>query len=322
MVINKSIITVCIICVCFLCGCKKNESDLSEGLQQNTEGSSQSVNLNENSLIYEEMTFKNPETGVFVLAVNEAGDMCTLNEDGYVKMYTSSGKLKFSHPNCIDFTSFCCEGNTLYAYDSVRAEIICMNLETGDKKVIAESFAVAETLRMEKMGDELYLLVVPEGYQCEEEENEYVNYGECLFRISLSDGSCEKVEVDNIIAMYGGQNGKLHYYVYRSGEYALCEYDTVTKVERVCYEDMMNRYGITYLSAFVYEQDIFVYSGLVDPCVRVISLKDGTELVKSEEILLLSGNDMDCVRGNVLFGGYLLDGTPGELKYFYINPIG
>lgn len=77
MVINKSIITVCIICVCFLCGCKKDESDLPKGIQQSTEGSSQSVNLNEDSLLYEEMTFKNPETGVFVLAVNEAGDMCT-----------------------------------------------------------------------------------------------------------------------------------------------------------------------------------------------------------------------------------------------------
>lgn len=319
---NKPIIALCIMCVVLLCGCKEDENDMSNGLWQRIEGSSQPVDLNEESLHYEEMTFQNPETGVFVLSVNEAGEMCTLNEDGHIKMYAPSGTLKYSYPNCIDFTSFCCEGNNVYAYDSVKAEIIWMNLETGERKLIAESFAAEEVLRMEKLGEELYLLIIPEGYQEKDEGNDYVNYGECLFCVSLIDGSCEKVEIENVIAMYGGQNGRLYYYVYRNGKYALYEYNTITKVERVCYDDMKESYGITYLSAFVYEQDIFVYSGLIEPCIRAISLKDGTELVKSEEIMLYSGNDMDCIKGNVIFGGYPLDGTPGELRYFYINPIG
>lgn len=307
----------CVVCLFLISGCEDSEWKEVEQIKKNNQGNSVMSKQDEDTFLIEKITFNNPEKGVFICAVNEMGDVCTLAEDGIIKVHTKSGDMKYACSDCIDFTAFCYEESSVYAYDAVKSEIVCVNVETESKKTIVEDFFVEEVLRMEKVGDELYMLVVPKEYQSRAEKNEYVDYSECLFHVSLLDGSWEKILIDNIIAIYKAQNGLLYFYVYRDDTYMLCEYDTSTKKERVCY-DVMKNYEVKYLSAFVYEQDVFVYSELNTPCIRAISMETGLEIFQSERIMLFSGNEMDYVRGNVVYFGYMVDGTENYLQSFYM----
>lgn len=267
---------------------------------------------------YVEWESVNLGEGVFVFSVNEDGNIFVLTEDGNIKTYTKTGEIKQTYPNCIDFTAFCCENNNLYAYDAVKNEIVWIDFETGNRRIVTEEFDAEEVLKMEKVGNDIYMLIVPENYQGMKGENEYIDFQECLYRVSITDGSQEKLMIDNIIAIYAAGNGKLYYYAYQNDTYVLCEYDTVTGEDYVCY-DMMEAFGVKYLSAFVYEQDMFVYSELVTPCIHSISLKDGAEMYCSEDIFIFSGKDVDCVQGNVVCLGYAIDGTPRKLQSFFVD---
>ncbi len=314
MKIKNIIYMFCIICLYFLCGCgrKNEETELIKT-------SEKEYYLEDiQSPFCEKKEFVNPEKGVYVFSANQNGDICTLAQDGNIKLRTHLGDMKFTCPECIDLTSFYCEDTVLYAYDAVKREIICIDFELGNRQIIVDDFAVEEILRMEKVGSNMYILAVPVGYQSKVGANEYVDYDECLFRVSLPEGKCEKIMIENILAIYGAENGKLYYYAYRDETYMLCEYNTETMEEIVCC-DMMKTYGIKYLSAFVFEQNIFVYSELITPCIRGISMRDGSEIFQSKEIFLYSGNDIDYVHGNVIYYGYLPDGTDSELQSFYIT---
>lgn len=318
---------LCALCgmsLLLLAGCKEKTGEVTKTVTPTVEAQ-EATKMEDTeempSVAYAPMEYSNPATGVLGFAADEAGDLYVLENDGVLTCYGATGKVKKSYSDCLDFTAFMCEDGTLYAYDAVKHQVEALDVESGAKKTITDRFYAEEVLKIGKAGDSLYILMIPEHYQSMAGENEYHDYGECLYRISLTDGKTVKLPIRGITALYVTEDESVYYYAYQEGTYVLCRYDTGTGESSVrC--DMMAQAGVTYVTAFVFEQGVFSYAEPTTPCVRAVSLKDGTELKKTEEILILSGNDMDCVNGNILYYGYPVDGTPNCLNWFYVeNPF-
>lgn len=290
----------------------------SEGQQETAKAIEQQEEKTET--VYEELAYTNPATDVLVFAADENGDSYALTADGVLTRYTVNGEVKNTYEGCIDFTAVCCEDGRLYAYDAVKCEIVMLDVTTGKKETVAEQLPAEEVLKMVKTEDALYLLLVPKNYQIYTGGDDYVGFGEMVYRVSLADGTKDVLLLDGVLALYEAENGELYYYAYQEKTYVLGKYDVETGKGIVCY-DMLEQFGVKYLSAFAYEQDLFVYAELETPSIHVLSLKENEEVKKTENILLLSGNDMDCIKGNVLYFGYPVEEKSNCLQSFFLDGL-
>ena len=266
---------------------------------------------------YEKMEFTNAAEGVLAFAADRNGDVYVLEQDGILTGYEKNGSIKKTYPDCLDFMAMCCDDGMIYAYDAVKKEIIALNAEDGSRKTVLEQRSVYEVLKIVKLGETLYVLIVPELMQSMVGNNDYQDFGERLYKVSLTNGNREELPIDGVIAIYASEEDILYYYAYQDETYVLCQYNTESGDSSICY-DMMTQFGIKYLSAFVYESGVFSYAELNTPAIHVISTKDGREIKKTDEVMLLSGNDMDCIKGNLVYSGYPPNGEENFLQSFYL----
>ncbi len=267
--------------------------------------------------IYEKMEFTNSAEGVLAFAADGNGDVYVLGQDGILTGYEKNGSIKKTYPDCLDFMAMCCDNGMIYAYDAVKEEITALNTADGSRKTVLKDMYAQEVLKIVKLGDALYVLAIPKSMQSMAGNHDYQDFGECLYKVSLTDGKREKLPVDGIIAIYASELEDLYYYAYQDETYVLCWYDTESGKSGICY-DMMTQFGIKYLSAFVFEPGVFAYAELNSPAIHVISTGDGREIKKTDEVMLLSGNDMDCIKGNIVYSGYPADGRENFLQSFYL----
>lgn len=300
-----------IVCVCILCALGMLLSAGCNSVQNGDETGTKKQPL------YEKVEFTNAAEGMLAFTADRNGDVYVLEQDGSLTGYEKNGRIKKTYPDCLDFTALCCDNGVIYAYDAVKKEITALNTEDGNRKTVLEKMYVQEVLKIVKSGEDLYILLIPEHMQSMAGSNDYHDFGERLYKVSLTDGSREELQINGIIAIYASEDESLYYYAYQEETYVLCRYDTEAGESSVCY-DMMAQFGIKYLSAFACESGVFAYAELSSPAIHVVSTEAGNEIRKTDEILLLSGNDMDCIKGNVVYAGYPVDGKENLLQSFYL----
>lgn len=306
---------LCAVSMLLFTGCGKEEKQAADdtvGSVQNTDAAETADQPH-----YEKMEFTNAAKGALAFAADTNGDVYVLDQDGVLTGYETNGSIKKTYPDCLDFFALCCDHGMIYAYDAVKNEITALQTEDGTRKTVSEGMYVHEVLKIVKLGDALYVLAIPEYMQSMAGNHDYQDFGERLYQVSLTDGSRKELPISGVIAIYASENDSLYYYAYQEETYVLCRYDTESGESEICY-DMMAQFGIKYLSAFTYEPGVFAYAELNTPAIRVISTDGGAELRQTDDVMLLSGNDMDSIKGNVVYFGYLADGQENFLQSFYL----
>lgn len=312
MLKNKMMYAICSLSFLLFVGCRVQTEYV--GTEKELTGNIEEIKQNN----FQKIEYTNMPMDMYGFAAGEDGMLYVLMQDGTLQQYTINGEPLRFYSDCMDFTAFCYADKMLYAYDAVKREIVAIDIETAEKSTVIENFAVEEVLKMIVLDDALYVLIVPEQYQAFGKEDEYVSFEESLYKITLEEGKKEQLSIDGILAIYKDGRERLYYYAYQDETYVLGEYDTETGEGRICY-DMMKQFGVRYLSAFVYEQDKFAYAEITTPRIQVISLTGGMELGSIEEVLLFSGNDMECVRGNILYLGYHPEERGNTLQGIYLG---
>lgn len=314
---------LCAIGVLLFAGCEQKEpladnpaapSQSREETKAPEQGTDDSRNGNRQ--FYEKMEFASLAEGALVFAADTNGDVYVLRQDGVLTGYRKDGSIKQTYPECLDFTALCCDQGMLYAYDAVKREITALNTEDGSRRTVLADLYAQEVLKIVKLEDALYVLTVPENMQGMAGNHDYIDFGERVYQISLTDGKRETLSLDGVIAIYASA-GSLYYYAYQGETYILGRYDPKSGESSRCF-DMMAQFGIKYLSAFVFESDTFAYAELNTPAIHVLHTGDGQEIKKTDPVLLLSGNDMDCIRGNVVYNGYSAEGEESGMQSIYL----
>ncbi|NLJ97426.1 MAG: carbohydrate ABC transporter substrate-binding protein [Clostridiales bacterium] len=76
-----------------------------------------------------------------------------------------------------------------------------------------------------------------------------------------------------------------------------------------------------YISAFVYEKESFICSDLNNSMIKMINPVDSSETVIDDKVLILSGNDMTYLGGNVIYFALGADKNPNEIKSVFLDKI-
>lgn len=298
---RKYILSVLCLLFAFLAGCDKSYPDKKIEPQS-----------------FQKISFSNNATEVAAFTVSLDSDLYVIEIGGLLTRYKSDGTIIQEYEGTGDFTAMCWNDGVLYAYDAVKHQIVRFNIENGENKVIAENFEVDEVLKLVKAGEYLYALAVPDAHgNIEPGLNGYIDFGEILYQINIKTGAIKDTKEDKIIAIYCASDGTLYYYAYRDDVYALFYYNTKNGESTKLYD--LSDAG--YISAFVYEGDYFVCSDLENANIKVIRLNDGMEEQLADKLLVISGNDMTYLYGNIIYFGYYADGKPNSFNSKYLGDI-
>lgn len=266
---------------------------------------------------FQKVNFTNPVNEIITFTVSTDSNLYILGANGLLSAYKNDGTLIREYENTGDLIAVCWHNGMIYAYDAVKQRIITLNTENGEIKNISDELKAEEILKLTFAGEYLYALAVPEVHgDYVPGPNRYINFGEIIYQINPKTGEVKNIHEDNIIAIYTASDGKLYYYAYRDDTYALYHYNTKDGQSSKLYD--MNDTG--YITAFVYEKDYFVYSN--QETVVALNLSDNTEKIVDEQVLILCGNDMTCLYGNVIYFGYRLDYKPNTIISIYLENIG
>lgn len=263
---------------------------------------------------FQKITVSNPASEVVTFTVSPDGNLYILEAGGLLTVYKNDGTLMHEYENTSDFIAVCWHDGMVYAYDAVKQQIVALDTKDGSIKKITDELKAEEILKLASAGEYIYALAVPEVHNYELGPNGYINFGEILYRINPKTGEVIDTNETNIIAIYAASDGKLYYYAYRDDAYALYTFGTKDGKSAKLY----NLDDIGYITAFVYENDYFIYSD--HEKVVMLNLSDNTEKVIEEPILILCSNDMTFLKGNIIYFGYYTD-KPNAINSVYIEDI-
>ncbi len=297
---RRCVLIVMFLLLALLAGCDKSVHDKARESQP-----------------FQKISFTNTATDVVAFTVSSDSNLYVLKIGGLLTRYSNEGTVLQEYANTEDFTAICSDEGMIYAYDAVKHQIVSLNTGDGEIRVITGKFIADEVLKLVKTGEYLYALSIPEAHgSFEPGLNEYIDYGEILYRINLKTGKIEDTNEDKIIAIYYASDGMVYYYAYREDTYALYSYNTKNKKSAKLYD--MNDVG--YISAFIYEGDYFIYAHLNNNSMMVRDLSGGIEEQLDDGLLILSGNDMTYISGNVIYFGYYADG-PNSFNSIYLGDV-
>ena len=270
-----------------------------------------------NTELYKEIKFYNQPSEVLTFTVSTDGEIYLIKTDGILSRYKNDGTLVQQYDDVGDITAMCWDNDIIYAYDAVKGQIINLDTADGEIKPISENFEVDEVLKLVKNGNYLYALAIPDAHASFKPGlNGYMDFGEILYRIDLKNGKIQDLDEDNIIAIYNGKDNNLYYYAYRDDEYALYSYNSKSKSSK-----LFNMNDTGYISAFVYEKESFICSDLNNSLIKMINPVDSSETVIDDKVLILSGNDMTYLGGNVIYFALGADKNPNEIKSVFLDKI-
>ncbi|NLJ96051.1 MAG: hypothetical protein GX321_02765 [Clostridiales bacterium] len=296
----KNIFIIILISLISLTGCNKTDNDIIE------------IDS------YERINFSNPVNNPFVFTVSKSGDIFLLEINGNLKHFSIEGNLIKEYADSRDFTALCCDNNELYVYDAVKSQIVCLNIENGERKTITESLKVYEMQKLIKIDNDLYALGISNiNDNVVTDKHDLVNFDLKLYKINIKTGKYEILEEDNIMSIYATTDGGMYYYGYRDGEYGIYSYNTKngksTKVYDMIETDIVN--------AFVYENDCLVYFDMQNSSIKALRLSDGKEDIVEENIVIAYGSNMSFVKGNVVYCGLRTYGSPNNISSIYIEDL-
>jgi len=200
-----------------------------------------------------------------------------VTSEGIVFMlsYSDEGKYYLHRMNCkedkmIELTDeyegihYLSANNQLILYNRSRQCLEMWDTQLTYEKDFLKGFSCFEIKEFIEEGDFLYFLcVIDNPYESEtgivfDEESGYMDFGETIYKTSLSGENMEKVSSHGVISMFQTQNGKTYFYTYQKGNYWIEEYDWSQQKTTEKYK--ANDLGYTY--AFAVIGDSLIFNGL------------------------------------------------------------
>ncbi len=295
---RKSVFCIVLSILCLLLGCNQpKETNISHELKP-----------------YEKLSFTMP-TEIMTFCISTNREIFALKAGGKLGRYEHDGTKIQEYENSTDYLALCWGDDSIYAFDAVKYQIVSLNIENGNPKVIVDNLNTDEILKLAMADGYLYALAVSDAHGHSDNSSKgYTDFGEKLYQIDPQTGKTIDTQEDNIIAIYGGSDGTLYYYAYRNDTYALYTYSQ-GKSKKI--HDM--KYT-SYISAFIYENGQFIYSTIENPSLIYHRFSDKIDIVIAEDTFLLSGNDMTFLDGNVIYYGYH-SSTDNALHSIYLEDI-
>ena len=278
-----------LILLMFVAACSKADS---EGNQKKTEFEKMNLPLDQET------------TGVF--AYSDEGELFSVHEDGKLMLYGFDGKLKASFDGFSEASDLCCIGNKLYGCVGVQNALVCLDLENGRvQTLIDETAPNTEVTNLVTAGGKIYAF-----------STDLTQFAFSVWELNPKKKTAEELPLSDVTAIYGASDGKLYYCAGGANQYSLYAYDADRKKGTLLYE-LDNVYKILSLTAFVYENDCFVFYSLrpEDSSLVVLSMEDGKTAKFGENLYIGRGKHLQCIAGNLVC--YILSADYGLMNDFY-----
>ena len=244
-------------------------------------------------------------TDLRAVAISPNGKLFAVPYDGVLTQFTYDGEAVKTYPDTEAFYSLCADDNFVYAYDIAQSRFVKMNCGDGKITPLGDTFTPEEIKNLVIAGNTLYALIIA----CfDDDDNKshdhshdytmnadgYIDFEEKLYSININNGKMTEEKSENIISIYAGSDSILYYYAYTNNEYGLYRLKN-GKNEKV---PALSEAG--YTSAFVFENNQFIYQSLQDGSVKARNLSDGRETIIYTDFHLFSAYDLKFYAGNII----------------------
>jgi len=235
----------------------------------NKENRKDSINDSSNLILSElnsDDSFLLDGKNISSFTLSDNGEIYAVEEDIPLARYNRHGELIEKYDNAGSLNSIYYYNKKIYAYDTKKNCIVAYDLSNKKQSKISHEFniEIAEIKDLFVVNDTVFAFIVPNHFFENEEdirhwgepdENGYVDYGELLYCVNISDGKLIDSKIDNIISVYKSTNEDVYYYAYKDKNYGLYLYNTKSGESKKISD--MNDVG--YLFAFIYENNNFTY---------------------------------------------------------------
>lgn len=306
---KKSIILIFLLVSALICGCtaeKKNPDKNNVNMSSNSE-----------SDIGDPNSVKEVYSGGDCVAFLAGGNdlyISTENSDEIIKYKDGNEETRYSLGEGMH-TNLCISDNFLYSvsYTDKGLFLNSFNTANNETKSFELDHSITSVLSMCAVGEYVYAITRDldnyRKYDVEkfDEDDDYYNYGELVYKINTSDGSAEKMDIPNIVCLSEKANGIVVFYAYDSqGGYYFTEYNC----EKNTFSERKYNNNFKYIFSFAADGDTIFFSDLNNAKVSSSGISDG--IARSDiapNIWAKSGNDVQ------LSGGYCyaLDSMTGNV---------
>lgn len=236
------------------------------------------------------------------------------NSDDIVKYKDGKEEARYS-PGKGMHTNLCISDNFLYCVSHTDKGLFLNAVDTAgnETKSFKLDRSITRVASMCAVGEYVYAVTYnvdddrPRDIEKFDEDDDYYNYGELVYKINTSDGSAEKMDIPNIVCLSKKANGIVVFYAYDSvGGYYFIEYDC----EKSTFSEKKYNNNFKYIFSFAADGDTILFSDLNNAKVSSSGIYDG--IARSDiasNIWAKSGNDVQ------LSGGYCyaLDSMTGNV---------
>ena len=246
--------------------------------------------------------FRSKAADLISAAIGPNAEVYAVSRETGVGLYTFDGDLLEEYPGTEHLLHLYCSGGLLYGYDYVTKNVVELNPQSGEIKVIYAGLPAAEVRSLTVTGGHILLIVVPSfetlDFDLIQSDDQYMDFGEKMMVIEIQSGELtERTDIVNPIALYQSADGTLYVYAHPANmRYVLYSYDTNTwKASQYA---VMNDTG--YLYRFAFESGCFVYVSTMND-IRIKRMSDELIYVGADVIPLIIGGGFAYHKGNVVF---------------------
>lgn len=222
--------------------------------------------------------------------------------------------------------ALCIADDGIYAADSRGCRVLKLTKDGVLIETVCDVPEFMEIKALELAESSLYYLAVPfPEFDSIEEHGDDASAADSVelsdlemrfaeaYRISLTDGVCKRMDVNNPICQYIAGDGQLYYYVYQNDSYQLLRYrfDNGETV-RIADTDALG-----FMNALVYENGNLYYADGTWNRICKASLSGQEADIYARDVFILHDGDFYYWRGNVIF----LNRVAGKIQVIPIEAI-
>ena len=281
----------------FVAGCSKSK-DLDKYFPDNTNGLPENANdiYYRSSGLIRNMDLL-PNGSLSLLTASETGMeffSVVVNGQEHREIISDSDLIGFA---------FYADNDLIYVYNEALGQIEARDEDFKVKQVVMDNFKPFEVKEMCSINDDLYILCVFNNpYETDENEilfqqDGYIDYGERLYRISVTDGRTEIIDIPGIITFTASPNGNLYLYVHRNNSYYIDVFDPLTG--KTVYSINSDKTGYIFSMAFIGKK--MYYNSMNTSGISSVDLKSGLIETEVENVIILGQSDLDTVGNNLIY---------------------
>ena len=190
------------------------------------------------------------------------------------------------------------EERCFYTFDTQARELHKMDEDFQYVSVLASIPEAADIGNMDVVDDRLYFMAITKditsGNFIFDPNDGNSDLGEKAFRVDLSTGELEKLDIENVICQ-SCSDGTLFFCARRGGQYLLNVLDRGTLKTVKLLEN------IGYIYSFAVIGDEMIYTSAENNCINRLNLNSGEILSETDEAAVLKGSDFEVYKNGLIF---------------------